>query len=132
MLTVRREDFMPAAYRDHSYHEVPVPLLGRQATISCPHSYPLFYEALGLEEGQRFLEVGLGSGYSAALAREVVGPRGLVVSLEIDPDTFAYAASSRRAPDPAPWSSRSEPAGQGSTSPPPTTSSSTTAGGTRP
>ena len=92
MLTVRREDFVPAAYRDHSYEEVPVRLPGRHATISCPHIYPLFYEALGLEEGQRVLEVGLGSGYGAALAREVVGPRGLVVSLEIDPDTFAYAA----------------------------------------
>lgn len=92
MLTVRREDFVPAPYRDHSYQEVPVRLPGRHATISRPHSYPLFYEALGLDEGHRFLEVGLGSGYGAALAREVVGPRGLVVSMEIDPDTFAYAA----------------------------------------
>ncbi len=92
MLTVRREDFVPVSYRDHSYQEVPLRLPGRHATISCPHSYPLFYEALGLEEGQRLLEVGLGSGYGAALAREVVGPRGLVVSMEIDPDTFAYAA----------------------------------------
>jgi protein-L-isoaspartate(D-aspartate) O-methyltransferase len=90
MLEVRREDFVLPAWRDHAYEEVPLPLPGRLATISCPHSYPLFYEALGLGEEDRFLEVGLGSGYGAALAREVVGPNGLVVSVEIDPKTFAF------------------------------------------
>jgi len=92
MLRVRREQFVPAAWRDHAYAEVPLPLPGRSASISCPHSYPLFYEALGLDEGHRFLEVGLGSGYGAALAREVVGSAGLVVSVEIDPATLAFAA----------------------------------------
>jgi protein-L-isoaspartate O-methyltransferase len=61
------------------------------ATISCPHSYPLFYEPLGLAEGQKFVEIGLGSGYGAALAREIVGQTGLVVSMDIDPVTFAFA-----------------------------------------
>jgi protein-L-isoaspartate(D-aspartate) O-methyltransferase len=91
MLRVRREDFIPGPYRDHAYEEVPLPLPGRRATISCPHSYPLFYEPLGLDEGQRFLEVGVGSGYGTALAREVVGRDGLVVAIEIDPDTLAFA-----------------------------------------
>lgn len=91
MLKVPREDFIPRLYRDYAYQEVPLPLPGENATISCPHSYPLFYEALGLDEGDRFLEVGLGSGYGAALAREIVGSKGLVVSLEIDPLTFAFA-----------------------------------------
>ena len=91
MLKVPREDFIPFLYRDYAYQEVPLPLPGEEATISCPHSYPLFYEALGLDEGNRFLEVGLGSGYGAALAREIVGDRGLVVSLEIDPATLVFA-----------------------------------------
>jgi len=91
MLTVVREDFIPFLYRDYTYDEVPLPLPGEQATISCPHSYPLFYEPLGLGKGHRFLEVGLGSGYGTALAREIVGPEGLVVSVEIDPLTFAFA-----------------------------------------
>jgi protein-L-isoaspartate(D-aspartate) O-methyltransferase len=93
MLKVSREDFIPAFYRDYAYEEVPLPLPGEKATISCPHSYPLFYEPLGLDKGHRFLEVGLGSGYGTALAREVVGKEGLVVSVEIDPVTFAYAKS---------------------------------------
>lgn len=91
MLKVAREAFIPPLYRDYAYREVPLPLPGEKATISCPHSYPLFYEPLGLDEGHRFLEIGLGSGYGTALAREIVGNDGLVVSVEIDPLTFAYA-----------------------------------------
>ncbi len=93
LLRVPREEFIPALYRDYAYEEVPLPLPGTAATISCPHSYPLFYEPLGLDQGHRFLEVGLGSGYGTALAREVVGAEGLVVGMEIDPLTFEYAAS---------------------------------------
>jgi protein-L-isoaspartate(D-aspartate) O-methyltransferase len=91
MLIVRREDFIPSRYRDHAYEEVPLPLPGERAAISCPHSYPLFYEPLGLGEGDRFLEIGVGSGYGTALAREVVGPEGLVVALDIDATTLAFA-----------------------------------------
>ena len=93
MLKVAREDFLPSFYRDYAYWEVPLPLPGEMATISCPHSYPLFYEPLGLAEGQRFLEIGLGSGYGTALAREIVGQTGLVVSIDIDPVTFEFARS---------------------------------------
>lgn len=91
MLKVRREDFIPDQYRDYAYLEVPLPLPGEQATISCPHSYPLFYEPLGLDRGHRFLEIGLGSGYGTALAREIVGAEGLVVAVEIDAQTLAFA-----------------------------------------
>lgn len=90
LLAVPREDFIPPRYRDYAYQEVPLPLPGIRATISCPHSYPLFYEPLGLDLGHRFMEIGLGSGYGAAVAREVVGPTGLVVSIEIDPVTYEF------------------------------------------
>jgi protein-L-isoaspartate(D-aspartate) O-methyltransferase len=96
MLTVRREGFIPSVYRDHAYEEVPLPLPGEQATISCPHSYPLFYEPLGLGEGHRFLEVGVGSGYGTALAREVVGPKALVVAIDLDAVTLAFARENLR------------------------------------
>lgn len=90
LLTVPREDFIPPRYRDYAYQEVPLPLPGTRATISCPHSYSLFYEPLGLDVGHRFMEIGLGSGYGAAVARAVVGPTGLVVSIEIDPVTYEF------------------------------------------
>lgn len=91
LLKVPREEYIPNEYRDYAYEEVPLPLPGKQATISCPHSYPLFYEPLGLNKDHEFLEVGLGSGYGTAIAREVVGDEGLVVAIEIDPLTFEYA-----------------------------------------
>ena len=89
MLIVRREHFIPPQSRDHAYEEVPLRLPGERATISCPHSYPLFYEPLGFGKGHRFLEVGSGCGTS--LAREVVGPGGVVVAVEIDATTLAFA-----------------------------------------
>ena len=96
MLIVRREDFIVSHYRDHAYEEVPLPVPGERATISCPHSYPLFYEPLGLGEGHRFLEVGVGSGYGTSLAREVVGREGLVVAIDIDATTLAFARENLR------------------------------------
>jgi len=98
MLKVPREEFVLPEYKDYAYHgttfdfEVPLPIPGKEATISCPHSYPLFYEALKLREGEKFLEVGAGSGYGAALAKEIVGGKGKVVSIEIDAETFKFAA----------------------------------------
>jgi protein-L-isoaspartate(D-aspartate) O-methyltransferase len=91
LLKVPREDFIPSQYRDYAYLEVPLPLPGRESTISCPHSYSLFYEPLGLAPGHKFLEVGTGSGYGAAIAREVVGQQGLVVSVELDATTLDFA-----------------------------------------
>src|SRR3972149_6773738 len=91
MLKVPREEFIPPLHRDYAYLEVPLPLPREKATISCPHSYPLFYEPLGLDKGHKFLEVGLGSGYGTALAKEIVGHEGLVVAIEIDPLTFEFA-----------------------------------------
>ncbi|MFX1282931.1 MAG: protein-L-isoaspartate O-methyltransferase [Promethearchaeota archaeon] len=91
ILKIPRELFVPFQYRDHTYEELPFPLPGRKATISCPHSYPMFYEAIGLSPGDRFLEVGTGSGYGAVLAAEIVRPNGLVTSIEIDHETYLYA-----------------------------------------
>ena len=94
MLKIPREEFLPFDYRDHSYKELPFPLPGKNSTISCPHSYPMFYEAIGLSPGDNFLEIGTGSGYGAVLAAEVVGfkgSKGKVTSIEIDHDTFLYA-----------------------------------------
>jgi len=94
---VPREEFVPEEYKDYAYYgttfdlEVPLPISGKEATISCPHSYPLFYEALKLKESEKFLEVGAGSGYGAVLAREIVGNKEKVVSIEIDEETLKFA-----------------------------------------
>ena len=96
VLKVPREDFVPPSMRDLSYSETPLPIPGKNATISCIHTYCIYYEALGLGPGDNILEVGLGSGYGAALARELVGPSGRVVSIELDPETYRFGVANLR------------------------------------
>jgi protein-L-isoaspartate O-methyltransferase len=62
--------------QDYAYHEVPVPLPTERATISCPHSYPLFFEPFGQDRGNKYLEIGTSSGFGVTAAREVVGVKG--------------------------------------------------------
>jgi len=92
MLRVPREEFMNPAYVDYAYNDQPFPIPGDgRQTISAPYMYPVFYEPLELEPGERLLEIGAGSGYGAALAQELVDSTGLVVAIEINPTTYRFA-----------------------------------------
>ncbi|MCW4049275.1 MAG: protein-L-isoaspartate O-methyltransferase [Candidatus Bathyarchaeota archaeon] len=92
ILRVPREEFMDPRFREYSYYDQPfaIPGDGRQ-TISAPYMYPISYEPLKLREGMKLLEVGAGSGYGAALARELVGETGKVVAIEINSVTHKFA-----------------------------------------
>lgn len=97
MLRVPREEFMDPSYVDYAYSDQPFPIPGDgRQTISAPYMYPIFYEPLELKPDHRLLEVGAGSGYGAALARELVGPSGLVVAVEINPATCRFAEANLR------------------------------------
>jgi protein-L-isoaspartate(D-aspartate) O-methyltransferase len=94
MCKVPREDFVRD--EDEGRAELDMPLAlddSHVATISAPHAYLLSYRLLDLREGDRMLELGSGSGYGAALAAEIVGLHGSVVTVEIDP---ALAERARR------------------------------------
>lgn len=75
MRAVPREAFVPDDYRRLAYSDQALPIGGGQ-TISQPYVIGLICQALALDGTERVLEVGTGSGYSAAilarLAREVV------------------------------------------------------------
>lgn len=93
MKKVKRELFTAENYKSYSYIDEPLPIppfTGKQ-TISAPHTYPMFYEALELKNGDVFLEIGTGSGYGAALAREIVGKDGKVITIETNKETFEFA-----------------------------------------
>lgn len=93
MEKVHREFFMPERFREDSYtnNAFPIPPFSSDdQTISAPYTYPLFYRPLELEEGDKFLEIGTGSGYGAALAKEIVGEEGKVVTVEVNPTTFRF------------------------------------------
>ena len=91
MRRVPRELFMPYAYLEYAYHDQPFPIPGDgRQTISAPYTYAMFYEPLHLKRGDKVLEVGTGSGYGAALARELVGRTGKVVTIEVNVTTYRF------------------------------------------
>ena len=92
ILAVPREEFMDPRFKDYAYMDRPFPIPGDgRQTISAPYMYPASYEPLGIEPGMNALEIGAGSGYGAALAKELVGEEGLIVSVEINRKTHAFA-----------------------------------------
>ena len=93
VLAVPREEFMDPRFRDYAYVDRPFPIPGDgRQTISAPYMYPSTYEPLMVEPGMKVLEIGAGSGYGAALAKERVGEEGIVVTVEINMETHAFAA----------------------------------------
>jgi protein-L-isoaspartate(D-aspartate) O-methyltransferase len=80
MMTVRREAFVPEAYRSIAFADVQVPLAGG-AKMWEPKVEARILQELALRKADRVLEIGTGSGFLAALfaARATE-----VVSIEID------------------------------------------------
>lgn len=64
---------------------------GHLSSVSAIYIQARMIEQAGVGPGMRVLEVGSG-GYNAALLAEVVGDRGRVVSVDIDPDIVGRAA----------------------------------------
>src|SRR5436190_10728626 len=62
------------------------------SSISQPGLVGQMLELLALEPGMRVLEIGAGTGYNAALMAELVGPEGMVVTVDIDADVAEQAA----------------------------------------
>jgi protein-L-isoaspartate(D-aspartate) O-methyltransferase len=75
MLTVPRHKFVPEEAVSSAYMDSPLSI-GQGQTISAPHMNAMMCEYLELEEGEKVLEVGSGSGYHAALCAELVAPKG--------------------------------------------------------
>lgn len=78
MATVPREQFVPAALRHRAYADSALPIAEEQ-TISQPWIVAAICQALQLEGSELVLEVGTGSGYSAAVLAQLAGH---VVSVE--------------------------------------------------
>lgn len=89
MGTVPRERFVPELERPYAYDDHPLPI-GEGQTISQPYVVALMIEALDPEATDRVLEVGTGTGYSAAVLAEIVAE---VCSVERLPGLAAAARS---------------------------------------
>jgi protein-L-isoaspartate(D-aspartate) O-methyltransferase len=70
MRLVPRHEFVPAEYVDQAYNDNPLPI-GYGQTISQPYVVALMTQALGVQPGDKVLEIGTGSGYQAAVLAEM-------------------------------------------------------------
>jgi len=90
MSRVKRELFLPEELQGRAYDDTPLPI-GLHQTISAPHMVAMMCQILDLQPGMIILEVGGGSGYHAAVMAEMVGPSGMVYSVERMPQLVAMA-----------------------------------------
>ncbi len=64
---------------------------GGGSSVSAMHAYARAFMLAGVGEGMRVLDLGAGTGYGTALLLRLVGDRGHVKSVEIDPALVAVA-----------------------------------------
>jgi len=86
---VPRHEFVPESEKSRAYRNRPLPI-GHGQTISQPFIVALMTDLLDLEESDRVLEIGTGSGYQAAVLAELAAR---VWSIEIIPELGAEAAA---------------------------------------
>ena len=87
MRAVPRHSFVPTDQLDRAYGDHPLPI-GYGQTISQPSLVGMMTELLDIDPGDRVLEIGTGSGYQAAILRELTDA---VYSVEIIPELAATA-----------------------------------------
>lgn len=87
MEAVPREHFVPEPVRDSAYNDSALPI-GHEQTISQPWVVAAICQALALEGGENVLEIGTGSGYSAAVLASLAAR---VISLERVPSLAEWA-----------------------------------------
>lgn len=78
---VPRAPFLPAALRQRSHVDRPLPLSHGQ-TNSQPSTVMAMLELLDVQPGHRVLDVGAGSGWTTALLAHLVGREGEVIGVE--------------------------------------------------
>lgn len=94
---VKREEFVPPAYRELAFADVEIPLNidGRHTgqVMFTPKVEARILQALGVQRHESALEIGTGSGFGTALLAQRTRK---VQSWEIDPALHAFAAANLR------------------------------------
>ena len=98
-LAVPRHVFLPQDCAAQAYEDTAIAIKSDAAGLpvsasSQPAIMAVMLEQLGLDVGQRVLEIGTGSGYNAALIAWIVGDSGTVVTIDVEPDLTDRARAS--------------------------------------
>lgn len=88
MLAVDRAFFVPRSFMP--YQDQPFPV-GKGQTISAPSVVAFMLEHLDVSQGMKILEIGTGSGYNTAILSHLVGPKGKVISIELQQELVDIA-----------------------------------------
>jgi protein-L-isoaspartate(D-aspartate) O-methyltransferase len=88
MSKVERHLFVPENLQNRAYEDEPLPI-GHGQTISQPYIVAYMTEQIDLDESEKVLEIGTGSGYQAAILAEIAKE---VYTIEIVPELAARAA----------------------------------------
>ena len=86
---VRRAYFVPEDFIVDADFDIPLPI-GYEQTISQPTTVRLMLEWLDAQPGEKILDIGSGSGWTAALLSDIVGPKGSVFAVEIIPELLEF------------------------------------------
>lgn len=86
---VDRQDFLPEEVRSRAKEDRPLPI-GYGQTNSQPSTVRQMLEWLGVEPGQTILDIGSGSGWTAALLARLTGKDGYVYAVELVPELVTY------------------------------------------
>ena len=96
LAVVKREDFVPVAYRGMAFVDTEVPLPTKTGETQCmlaPKVEARLLQELAVHKHERVLEIGAGSGYMAALLAHRAQH---VTTLEIDPTLADFATANLR------------------------------------
>ena len=100
---VDRAEFLRPRDRAAADLDEPLPI-GLGQTNSQPRTVRNMLGLLEVGQGHRVLDVGSGSGWTAALLAHLVGPTGSVLGVELEPDLAAWGAENLARRD-VPWAS---------------------------
>ncbi len=87
LFVVKREDFVPAVYRDLAFADMEIPL-GEGQVMLAPRIEARLLQELSVRKSDKVLEIGTGSGYMAAL---LAARAEHVVTIELRPEIAAIA-----------------------------------------
>ncbi|WP_153147479.1 protein-L-isoaspartate O-methyltransferase [Dechloromonas sp. H13] len=87
LFVVKREDFVPAAYRNLAFADMEIPIGSGQVMLA-PRVEARLLQELGIRKSDKVLEIGTGSGYMAAL---LAARAEHVVTVESRPELAEFA-----------------------------------------